>query len=40
MSRYDFKDIDIVFDINEENLGVHYVSINFRIIKFKQIIFI
>ena len=35
MLRYDFKDIDIVFDANKENLDVYYVSINFRIIEFK-----
>ena len=28
MSRYDFKDIDIVFNANEENLDVHYMLIS------------
>ena len=40
MSRYDFNNINIIFNINEKNLGVYYINISFRIIKFEEIIFV
>ena len=35
MSRYDLNDINIIFNINEKNVDVYYVNVDFRIIEFK-----
>ena len=35
MSRYDLNDIDIIFNINEKNVDIYYVSVSSRIIKFE-----